>query len=76
MNKKGYVYIMTNKRNTVLYMGVTGNLIKRVYEHKTGTVEGFTKRYRCHKPSFPRVCRSPIENNRSNFAAEAGDGIV
>ena len=49
MSKKGYVYIMTNKRNTVLYIGVTSNLIKRVYEHKTGAPEGFTKRYRCHK---------------------------
>ncbi len=47
--KNAYVYIMTNKRNTVLYIGVTNNLIKRVYEHKKGFVDGFTKRYRCHK---------------------------
>jgi len=45
MRKQYYVYIMTNKGNTALYTGVTGNLIKRVYEHRQKLVEGFTKRY-------------------------------
>jgi putative endonuclease len=49
MTKIYYVYIMTNKRNTVLYIGITNNLIPRVYEHRNGLVEGFTKKYRCHK---------------------------
>ena len=47
--KQGYVYIMTNKVNTVLYTGVTSNLVKRVYEHKNKLVDGFTARYNLNK---------------------------
>lgn len=41
------VYIITNKKNGVLYTGVTSNLIKRIYEHKHGLMDGFTKKYAC-----------------------------
>ncbi len=41
----GYVYIMTNKPNGTLYIGVTNNLERRVAEHKSGTIDGFTKKY-------------------------------
>jgi putative endonuclease len=47
--KKYYVYIMTNNYNTVLYIGMTSNLLRRVYEHKNNLKEGFTKKYKCHK---------------------------
>lgn len=47
--KQYYVYIMTNKRNTVLYTGVTNNLRRRVAEHKSKTVPGFTSRYNVDK---------------------------
>ncbi len=47
--KQYCVYILTNKTNTTLYVGVTGNLQKRIYEHKEGKVKGFTKRYNVHK---------------------------
>jgi len=43
------VYILSNRRNGTLYTGVTSNLIKRVWEHKNGVVEGFTKRYGVHR---------------------------
>jgi putative endonuclease len=41
----GWVYFMTNKPNGVLYAGVTGDLARRVFEHRSGAVPGFTKRY-------------------------------
>ncbi|MBQ2999214.1 MAG: GIY-YIG nuclease family protein [Clostridia bacterium] len=44
-----YVYILTNKTNKVMYIGVTNNLQRRLYEHKNSLVDGFTKKYRTHK---------------------------
>ena len=43
--KDYYVYMMASKRNGTLYTGITSDLVRRVYEHRTGAVEGFTKRY-------------------------------
>ncbi len=40
-----YIYILTNFKRTVFYIGVTNNLTRRIYEHKIGLVEGFTKKY-------------------------------
>ena len=42
------MYILTNKNKTVLYVGVTNNLEKRLYEHITGKYKGFTSKYNCH----------------------------
>ena len=42
------VYILANKRNGTLYIGVTADLLKRVYEHKQDLVKGFTKKYGVH----------------------------
>ena len=43
--KGGWVYIVTNKRNGTLYVGVTADIARRAWEHREGIVEGFTKRY-------------------------------
>ena len=56
MGKQYCVYILTNKNNTALYTGVTGNLKKRVYEHKEKLVDGFTKRYNLAKLVYYEVC--------------------
>ena len=50
-----YVYILASKRNGTLYIGVTSNLIKRVYEHKKNLVDGFTKKYNIHKLVYYKI---------------------
>ena len=47
--KQYYVYIMTNKHNTVLYAGVTNDLKRRVYEHREKLIDGFTRKYNVTK---------------------------
>ena len=61
MSKQYYVYIMTNTRNTVLYAGVTNDLIRRAYEHKDRLVDGFTKKYNIVKVVYYEVFED-IEN--------------
>ncbi len=51
----GYVYILFNKRNGTLYTGVTSDLVKRVYEHKSKFVDGFTKKYGVDKLGYYEV---------------------
>ena len=56
-NARGYpdymrqpcVYILANKRNGTLYTGVTSNLVKRIHEHRSNAIEGFTSRYGCKR---------------------------
>jgi putative endonuclease len=48
MNKQPAVYIFASKKNGALYIGVTSNLVKRIWEHRNNLVEGFTKRYDVH----------------------------
>ena len=48
MNKIYYVYILASARNGTLYIGVTNDLGRRVWEHKEGMVRGFTKKYGVH----------------------------
>ena len=45
MWRGGFVYIMTNRANGILYVGVTNDLARRVFEHREGLIAGFTKRY-------------------------------
>ncbi len=56
MKRNYYVYIMTNKGNTVLYTGVTNDLQRRVSEHKAKLTGGFTKRYNVSKLVYYEIC--------------------
>jgi putative endonuclease len=56
-DKNYYLYILASKKNGTLYIGVTGNLIKRIYEHKQKTVDGFTKKYYVHQLVYYEVYR-------------------
>ncbi|MDG1436466.1 MAG: GIY-YIG nuclease family protein [Rickettsiaceae bacterium] len=45
--KQPVVYIITNKKNGTLYTGVTSDIVQRIYDHKQGVIQGFTKKYNC-----------------------------
>jgi putative endonuclease len=53
-----YVYILTNRNNNVLYIGVTNNLVRRIYEHQNKLVEGFSKRYKLTKLVYYEMTES------------------
>jgi putative endonuclease len=57
MNKQYYVYIMANEIDTTLYIGITNDLKRRVYEHKEKMVDGFTKRYNINKLVYYEICQ-------------------
>lgn len=50
-----YVYILASQKNGTLYIGVTKDLIKRVYEHKNNLIEGFTKKYNVHNVVYYEI---------------------
>ena len=60
-NRQPAVYIMANKRNGTLYTGVTSDLIKRVYQHKEGVADGFTKKYQCKQLVYYEQFEEMIE---------------
>lgn len=53
--RQSYIYMMTNKRNTVIYTGISSDLQKRIYEHKHKLLGGFTKRYNVDKLVYYEV---------------------
>ena len=59
MSSQYYVYIMTNKYNTVLYTGVTNDLKRRMYEHKEKLVAGFANKYNITKLVYYEVYDDP-----------------
>jgi len=57
MKENFYVYILSSKKRGTLYVGVTSSLLKRVYEHKNGFVEGFTEKYGVHRLVYYEIAR-------------------
>ena len=55
MPNNSYIYIMTNEYNTSFYVGVTSDLVKRIFEHKNKFVDGFTKKYNINKLVYYEV---------------------
>ena len=64
--KTYYIYILASKRNGTLYIGMTNDIVRRVYEHKNGLVEGFTKKYGVNK----LVYYEQVENVESTIQRE------
>ena len=60
-NKQYYVYIVTNRSNTVLYTGITNNIHRRMYEHINKINQGFTSKYNVNKLVFYEVFETPGE---------------
>ena len=59
--KQMYVYIMANKTNSTVYVGVTNNLVRRVWEHKNKLLDGFTKKYNLSKLVYFEIWQGEIE---------------
>jgi len=59
MERQYFVYILTNRYHTVLYAGVTSDLVRRVVEHRTKAIRGFTSRYNVDKLVFYEVAIDP-----------------
>lgn len=66
--KDCYAYILASDRNGTLYIGVTSNLLRRIYEHKNNLIEGFTSKYKIHILVFYEITndiRSAIEREKT-----------
>ncbi|MDD5457495.1 MAG: GIY-YIG nuclease family protein [Candidatus Margulisbacteria bacterium] len=61
MTKQYYIYLMTNSRNSVIYVGVTNDLMRRVNEHKEQLLEGFTKKYNINKLVYYEIFQNSRE---------------
>lgn len=59
MDKQYYVYILASKKNGTLYVGITNDLLKRVYQHKEKLTGGFTKKYNVDKLVYYEIFRDP-----------------
>lgn len=75
MEKQYYVYIATNKRNTVLYTGVTNSLERRMYEHKNKLTGGFTSKYNVNKLIYYEVFPTAEEAIAAEKKIKAGSRL-
>ncbi len=66
------IYMMANQRNGTLYTGVTSHLVKRVYEHKQGSVAGFTRTYGCRLLVYYEQCDSMLSAIEREKQIKAG----
>ena len=76
-----YVYIMSNKNNNVLYIGVTNDLIRRIYEHKNKILKGFTSKYNVEKLVYYECFEDELlaiqrEKNLKNWHKEWKENLI
>ena len=81
MPRQYYVYILTNQRNTTIYTGITGDLIRRIYEHKNKLVDGFSKRYNLDKLVYLETTESAEsaiarEKQIKNYSRAKKDALI
>ena len=60
MHRESYIYLLTNKHQNVLYTGVTSHLIRRIYEHKSKLVQGFTQKYNVEYLVYYEACENIV----------------
>lgn len=70
--KKYFVYILANYNNTVLYVGMTNDLVRRVYEHKNKLVKGFTEKYNVNKLVYFEQCNDSLVAIKREKQLKAG----
>lgn len=70
--KNYYVYIMTNFTNSVLYTGVTNNLVRRTFEHKNKLVKGFAEKYNVNKLVYFEQCNDSLVTIEREKQIKAG----
>lgn len=70
--KSSYVYILTNKWNTTLYVGITNDLIKRIYQHKNKAINGFTAKYNVNKLVYFELFESIEDTIKREKQIKAG----
>ena len=58
MNKKGYVYIISDDKNGPLYVGTTSNLIRKIWQHRQGKISGYCKKYKLARLVYFEACES------------------
>ena len=61
MEKFYFVYILSNRWNTVLYTGITSDLVRRIYEHREKFVEGFTRKYKVYKLVYYEIYTNAMD---------------
>lgn len=59
--RRFFVYIMTNNARTVLYIGITNDLLRRVFEHREKLIEGFTSRYNCNRLVYYEIFGTALD---------------
>lgn len=60
MHTESYIYLLANKHNNVLYTGVTNDLIRRIYEHKSKLIKGFTQKYNVDRLVYYEACSNIV----------------